>query len=74
MRADVRAVPVGIVGKEYDPRLLTGQDPRDYRNRRIAEGKTPREAIRCLKRYIARELYQLITKPQPTPIADPSAA
>jgi transposase len=55
-------------------RLRWDHRTRDYRNRRIAEGKTPREVIRCLKRYIARELYQLITKPQPTPIADPSAA
>ena len=55
-------------------RLRWDQRTRDYLNRRIAEGRTPREAIRCLKRYIARELYQLITTPQPTPIADPSAA
>jgi transposase len=55
-------------------RLRWDHRTRDYRNRRIAEGKTPREVIRCLKRYIARELYQPITKPQPTPIADPSAA
>lgn len=55
-------------------RLRWDHRTRDYLNRRIAEGKTPREAIRCLKRYIARELYQLITKPEPTPITDPSAA
>jgi len=54
-------------------RLRWDQRTRDYLNRRIAEGRTPREAIRCLKRYIARELYPLITKPQPTPVTDPSA-
>jgi transposase len=54
-------------------RLRWDHRTRDYLDRRIAEGKTPREAIRCLKRYIARELYQLITKPQPTPITNPSA-
>jgi transposase len=26
-------------------------------SRRLAEGKTRREAIRCLKRYIAREIF-----------------
>jgi hypothetical protein len=31
--------------------------------RRITEGKTHREVIRCLKRYIAREIYRIITSP-----------
>jgi hypothetical protein len=44
---------------------------RDYLARRITEGKTRREAIRCLKRYIAREIYQIITSP---PETQPSAA
>jgi transposase len=36
------------------------QDPatRAYINRRLSEGKTQREAIRCLKRYLARSLYR----------------
>jgi len=55
-------------------RLRWDAQTRDYLNRRITEGKTPREAIRCLKRYIAREIYQIITKPQPTPTTVPSAA
>ena len=33
---------------------------RDYLDRRTAQGRTRREAIRCLKRYIAREIYHLI--------------
>ena len=37
---------------------------------RITEGKTRREAIRCLKRYIAREIYRIITSP---PETQPSA-
>ncbi|MFE7333123.1 transposase [Streptomyces sp. NPDC057565] len=32
----------------------------DYLRRRLAEGKTRREILRCLKRYVAREIYQLI--------------
>jgi hypothetical protein len=35
---------------------------RDYAERRISEGKTRREATRCLKRYIARETYQTTTR------------
>lgn len=31
---------------------------REYIQRRTAEGKSPREIRRCLKRYIAREIYQ----------------
>lgn len=31
---------------------------REYIKRRTAEGKSPREIRRCLKRYIAREIYQ----------------
>ncbi|MQY07695.1 IS110 family transposase ISBli6 [Actinomadura sp. RB68] len=36
---------------------------RDYIDRRQAQGKTRREAICCLKRYIAREIYKMITTP-----------
>ena len=39
---------------------------RDYLDRRIAEGRTRRKAIRCIKRYIAREIYQLIRQPDLT--------
>jgi transposase len=34
-----------------------------YRDRRQTEGKTKREAHRCLKRYITRELYRLLEHP-----------
>jgi transposase len=41
---------------------------RAYIARRVAEGKTTREARRCLKRYLARHLYRLLENPpQPTP-------
>jgi transposase len=40
---------------------------RDYIARRIAEGKTTREATRLLKRYLARHLYRLLEQqPQMT--------
>jgi hypothetical protein len=41
-------------------------DHRDYLDRRTTEGKTHREAIRCIKRYIALEVYSLIRN-GPTP-------
>jgi transposase len=45
----------------YDPAT------RAYAERRRAQGKTDREIKRCLKRYIARQLYrQLETGPTPT--------
>jgi transposase len=31
-----------------------------YIERRLREGKTRREANRCLKRYLARNLYRLL--------------
>jgi hypothetical protein len=35
---------------------------RDYLERRATQGLTRREAAHCLKRYIAREIYQLIRR------------
>jgi transposase len=52
-------------------RLRWDARTRDYLARRTTEGKTRRETIRCLKRYIAREIYQIITSP---PETQPSAA
>ena len=46
-------------------RLRWDPQTRAYLARRIAQGKTHREALRCLKRYIAREIYQIITQPRP---------
>jgi transposase len=43
------------------------QDTRTYIDRRTTEGKTPREIRRCLKRYLARDLYRLLEHP-PTPL------
>jgi len=33
---------------------------RAYVRRRTAEGKTTKEIMRCLKRYVAREVYGLL--------------
>ena len=42
-------------------------DPRTkaYAARRTTEGKTTKEIIRCLKRYIAREIYKTLCQPKP---------
>jgi len=41
-------------------------DPRTkaYAARRTTEGKTTKEIIRCLKRYIAREIYKALCPPR----------
>ena len=48
-------------------RLSTDPRTKAYAQRRRKEGKTKAEIIRCLKRHIAREVYQLLTNPAPTP-------
>ena len=57
---------IGVVRLRYCART------RDYSARRTAEGKSKQEIIRCLKRYIARELYKILTHPktQTTPAKD----
>ena len=40
---------------------------RDYIARRRAEGKSTREAIRCLKRYLVRHVWRLLQPPDPMP-------
>jgi hypothetical protein len=42
-----------------DPRTMA------YVARRTTEGKTTTEIIRCLKRYVAREVYKALTGPHP---------
>src|SRR3954464_1689479 len=45
---------------------------RDYIARRQAEGKSTREAIRCLKRYLARTVWRLLQPPHPVQGTPPS--
>ena len=45
-----------IVRLCYDPRTQA------YMRRRTSEGMTKRDVIRCLKRYVAREIYSVIQK------------
>ena len=54
-------------------RMRIDERTRRYVARRTAEGKSRREIMRCLKRYIAREVYRvLVASVSPSPIP-PSA-
>ena len=48
-----------MVRMVFDPRT------RAYVARRTHEGRSKREIIRSLKRYVARELYRCLPRPQP---------
>jgi transposase len=41
-------------------RMRRDQRTQEYVSRRTAEGKSKREIIRCLKRYVAREVYRVL--------------
>jgi transposase len=41
-------------------RLRRHQPSRDYLARRIGEGRAKPEVVRCIKRYIAREVYHAV--------------
>jgi transposase len=45
--------------RQHDPAT------KDYIARRVAEGKTKRDATRLLKRYLARHLYRLLQQTEP---------
>jgi transposase len=56
-------------------RLRWDSRTRAYVERRTAEGMSKKEIIRCLKRYLAREVYTALLSPGPSSIpAEPSAA
>jgi len=54
-QANAALYRVVLVRLRWDPRT------RAYAEQRTKEGLSKKEIIRCLKRYVARELYQLIT-------------
>ncbi|HET6865264.1 MAG TPA: IS110 family transposase [Solirubrobacteraceae bacterium] len=67
-----RAIHIIALGRvAWDP------DTRAYIQRKQAEGKTKLEAIRCLKRHLARQIWHLLytnQPPTPTPAPPPIAA
>jgi transposase len=50
-QANAALYRIVMVRLRYDPTT------RDYMARRLTQGKTKREVIRCLKRYVAREVF-----------------
>jgi transposase len=52
----------------WDPRT------RVYAQRRTAEGMGKKEIIRCLKRYVAREIYTALLNPDPSSVPATSCA
>jgi hypothetical protein len=47
------------------------QETLEFVARKQTEGKTHREAIRCLKRHLARRIWQLLRTPHPVPETTP---
>jgi transposase len=48
---------IAITRAQRDP------ETRAYLDRKMAEGKTRKEALRCLKRHLARRFHRLLTQP-----------
>ncbi|MGW2221166.1 transposase [Nonomuraea sp. NPDC001684] len=55
-QANAALYRIALVRLRWDPRTRAVMD------RRTKDGLSKKEIIRCLKRYIARELYQIITR------------
>ena len=53
-------------------RMRFHQPTIDYVARRSAEGLSKRDIIRCLKRFLAREIYQHVMTDHPRPEAAPA--
>jgi transposase len=47
-------------------RMGHNADTRAYVQRRTAEGLSKKEIIRCIKRYIARDIYKILTRTIPS--------
>ncbi|GAA4769945.1 transposase [Citricoccus nitrophenolicus] len=51
-------------------RMAHDQRTRDSVDKRTAHGKGKLEIMRCLKRYVAREVYRVLRNPRPAPATD----
>lgn len=56
-RANNALHQIVLVRLRYEPRT------KSYMERRRAEGLTHKDVVRCLKRFVAREIYQIIVSP-----------
>jgi transposase len=59
---------IAITRASHDPATKA------YLERKQAEGKTTKGALRCLKRHLARRFHQLLSLPAQTPQPDPGTA
>jgi transposase len=50
--------------------MATDQRTRDYVVKRTAQGKGKLEIMRCLKRYVAREIHRVLRNPRPAPLTN----
>jgi len=50
-------------------RMRDHPETKAYAIRRLAEGKTSREIVRCIKRYIVREIYAALYRPKSPQVA-----
>lgn len=55
-------------------RMRCCERTRAYVARRRAEGKSYREIRRCLKRYIAREIYRALSRPRTLDLSRPQGS
>lgn len=51
-------------------RMATDQRTREYVVKRTEEGKGKKEIIRCLKRYVAREIFRVMKSPRLVPLSN----
>lgn len=59
-QANAALFRAALTGLRWDPRTQA------YLQRRTTEGLSKREIIRCLKRYLARTIYKILTTPNST--------
>ena len=64
-QANAALYRIVLVRPSYDLRT------RDYMNRRTGEGMSKTEVIRCLKRYVAREVFSALKNSSRAPSAAP---
>lgn len=64
-QANAAIYRVAVVRMRDDDRTKT------YAARRTAEGKTKREIVRCIKRYIIREIYRYLCTPSASQLSGP---
>ena len=75
---DSRAAATALMRSLCDPqpavRIAASHALGAYAARRTAQGKSKPEILRCLKRYLARDLYRLLVGPRPTAAHAPPLA